>query len=131
VCSRNRESSILDIINFEEFLKRLGGESEWVTIVRFRHWACGWIEYLMLNENAPHTLFQTAIKITKELDAYPILNEQLYSEAQFFSMQGYWENLSMKERIDHCKDAEISIFAARHSLPHKVQRQWFDSDMFN
>jgi hypothetical protein len=131
VYSRNRESSILENTNFEEFLKRLNGESEWVTIVRHRHWACGWIEYLMLKEDAPHTLIETAIQITKELDAYPILNEDLYTEAQLDSMQTYWDNLSIKERIDYCKDAGISIFAARHSLPQKIECQWFDSDMFN
>jgi hypothetical protein len=129
--SRNRESSILETINFEEFLRRLGGESESVTIVRHRHWACGWIEYLMLKEDAPHTLIETAIEITKSLDAYAILNEELYTEAQLDSMRKHWDNLSMKDRIDYCKDARISIFAARHSLPQEVECQWLDSDMFN
>jgi hypothetical protein len=131
VYSRNRESSILENTNFEECLNRLGGESEWVEIVCHKHWACGWIEYLMLKENAPHTLIEIAIETTKELDAYPILNEHLYTEAQLDSMQTYWDNLSIKERIDYCKDAGISIFAARHSLPQKIECQWFDSDMFN
>jgi hypothetical protein len=131
VYSRNRDSTILDNTNFEEFLKRLGGESEWVAIVRHRHWACSWIEYLMLKEDAPHTLIEIAIQTTKELDAYPILNEELYSEAQFNSMQTFWDNLSIEGRIDYCKEAGISILAARHSLPPEIERQWFDSDMFN
>tara|TARA_R110002020_G_scaffold403374_3_gene613534 strand:+ start:2882 stop:3514 length:633 start_codon:yes stop_codon:yes gene_type:complete len=38
-------------------------------------WACGWVEYLMVNKDAPQSVIATAEDILKQLEDYPILDE--------------------------------------------------------
>jgi hypothetical protein len=94
----------------------------------------GWIEYLMIRpcpEAAP--LIALAREIAESLDAYPILNEDDYSERQEEAMYGYWESDPLAQRLHWCQEAGASIFAARHagSIPEAVHNWWRDSQMFD
>lgn len=113
IYSRNRESSILENVNFYDILTDLGGEGEHVTIVRHGHWACGWIEYLIVDRNAAHALLDRCVDIARALANYPIFNEESYSDAQYEAIYNYWNDVSLSDRIDLCRKNKVSIFAAR------------------
>ncbi len=121
VVSKNRDSEILTEVNFQVALERLGGVSDLVSIVRIGHWACGWIEHLMVHQLAGDTLLEAADEIVADLRAYPILDEDAYSEAQDEAVYEYWKSMSMRERVDVCHDRGASAFAARRSeIPESV-----------
>lgn len=46
---QTRDSEALERSNFAVALGRLGGESETVRVHRFRHWACGWFDLLLVH----------------------------------------------------------------------------------
>lgn len=83
VKSRDDESyDILKLSNFDVALERLGGENEknGVLVIRDRHWAVGWIEYILVHKDSKKVA--EAEKIMKDYDAYPVLDDNHYSEAQ-------------------------------------------------
>lgn len=109
--SRNRDSGPLYESNFEAALKKLGGESETVEVHRFGHWGPGWFEIIIV---APGTKAEkTAQEIEGSLENYPVLDEDDFSAREWESASQGWDNCSLKERVDLCREAGISIFAAR------------------
>lgn len=121
---RNRDSSILENVNFDGVLLALGGECEHVEIVRHNHWACGWIEYIVVNKQAPTALLDQCVDIVKSLAVYPVFCEDSYITAQDEAIQTHWLNLTLSDRIDVCRDNGVTIFAARREhVPDAV----FDS----
>lgn len=117
IITKNRDSSILCESNWECILKHLGGESEHVSIVRHRHWACGWIEYLMVAENAPTQLLDRCVSIVQALNDYPIFNEDDYTERQMTAIETFWQELSLRERMELCRENGLSMFSGRNSYP--------------
>ena len=49
----------------------------------FNHWACGWIDELMVHEDAPEAVLILAANIHSQLQDYPILDEEDYSRREF------------------------------------------------
>lgn len=118
IYSRNRESSILEETNFAAILEDLGGEGDLVRVIRHGHWACGWIEYITVDDTAPNTLLDRCVDIVRALTDYAIYDEHRYSQAQWEAIADYWERSTLRDRVDYCRDAGISIFAARRdSMP--------------
>lgn len=115
VMTHNRDSDFLTEHNWEEAFALLGGESGEVAIHRFGHWACGWWEALCVKGEK----LEKGQEIADRLEAYPILNEDAFSEKECEAADTYWSELSVKERVALCQEAGISIFAARHEyIPH-------------
>lgn len=115
--ARHRESDTLAESNFACGLARLGGESETVLVVRERHWAVGWVEWIAIHESDAVRL-RAADKMLEKIRDYPILDEDHFGELQFDEACRAWEGLSLAERVDLCREGRVSIFAARHaSLP--------------
>lgn len=129
VVTRTRDSDILTEVNFTVALECLGGEQHdevadkhIVQIVRIGHWACGWIEHLMVHKDAPEALLKEAEEIVCALADYPVLDDDAYSEAQDEAVYSYWEDsMSLKERVEACRQAGVSIFHARpkRGIPEK------------
>jgi len=95
---QSRDSGILERSNFKTLLELLGGESKDVEICNFGHWACGWFKIIILNpEN--QELIGTAEKIEKQLDEYPILDEDNYSQLENEEMHECWESFACEEFI--------------------------------
>ncbi len=88
----------------------------WVYDFRAAHWACGWVEYLMVRDDAPDEIKQAAGEIVCALEDYPILDDEDFSERENELMQDRWNDMPTKERLRMFIDvkAECSIFAARH-----------------
>ena len=100
---RNRESDLLSESNWETALKRLGGESETVVIHRFGHWLCGWLEYLCVEENTK--AHELALEMEKEMEAYPVLDEEDWSEREDEAAQKAWKEwYDNKERLEYVRD---------------------------
>lgn len=110
---QHRDSDALTRSNFECGLARLGGESETVRVIRERHWAVGWIEWIGVHKSAADKL-DAAETILKQIDAYPVLDDEHFSELEWTEAEQFWASLSIRERVDLCREARVSIFAARH-----------------
>jgi len=70
---QNRDSDELTAHNFKTALKELGGESEDVQVHLFKHWACGWLEVLLVRPDTEAE--KKAREIEERLENYPILDE--------------------------------------------------------
>lgn len=128
IYSRNRDSSILEETNFTAILQDLGGESDFVRVIRHGHWACGWIEYITVDDTAPDSLLDQCVEIAAVIAEYPVYSDDRYSEAQYEAIADHWERSNLCDRVDHCRDAGISIFAARRdSVPNEVYQALSDS----
>ena len=109
---RNRDSDILTETNFRVALEALGGESDTVEIIREGHWAVGWIEWIAIHESDSAALHK-ADEIMAALEAYPVLDDMAFSEAEYEAVHDFWGGEDIRWRIRHCVDAGESIFAAR------------------
>ena len=110
--SRHRDSDLLTESNFDCGLEAIGGESDTVKIVREGHWAVGWIEWIAIHES-DSVAVEKANEILDALADYPVVNETDWSEREYNAACDYWANAYLSERIDLCRDAGASIFAAR------------------
>ena len=128
IYSRNRDSSILEETNFAAILEDLGGEGDLVRVIRHGHWACGWIEYIMVDDTAPDSLLDQCVDIARALEDYPVFSDSRYSEAQWEAIHDHWDRLPLADRVDLCRDNGVSIFAARRdSIPDQVYQDLSDS----
>jgi hypothetical protein len=96
---------------------------------RAGHWACGWVEYLMLRHDADQQTLDRAHEIACALESYPVFNEDHFSELEYTEAAEYWERMSVRERYDAIKfaDCGASIFAARRAeLPHDDSGSLFE-----
>ena len=83
VLGRSRDSGLLETSNWEvgqtEFKQF---DSGW-EVFGFNHWAVGWIDELMVHEDAPEAVLILAANIHSQLQDYPILDEEDYSRREF------------------------------------------------
>ena len=148
IYSRTRDSSILDNCNWEEIWKHLKavealyppppegsiekyqtGFSDqdetpktWFYEWEASHWACGWLGYMLLREDAPIELINAAELVKENLDNYCIYNEDRYYDMRWEANSDLWKSLNIRDRVYYCQRAEISIFAARRDdLPNEVE----------
>ena len=78
---RSRDSDTVERSNWDAQSERIP-ESETVIIVRESHWAVGWVEWMAIHES-DKTALAEAEKIGEELEDYPILDEDRWSELEF------------------------------------------------
>jgi hypothetical protein len=125
--TQNRDSDALTRSNFERGFALIGGESETVQVVRERHWACGWVEWIGIHEDNAEAIAK-AEAILEKLDGYPVLDDDHFSELEWNEAHDTWEGLSLRERVDLCKTAGLSIFAARNpDMPRDDSGYIFES----
>ena len=110
---QHRDSDALDRSNFQVALDLLSGESEKVLVVCSNHWAVGWIEGIFIHESATDKI-AIGEEIEERLSQYPVLDEEHYSELELSELSEYWENASLRERVELCGGAKVTFFAARH-----------------
>ena len=112
----NRDTSDpIDISNWEVAQKMLSSIDGNYMVARFGHWACGWFEIILVKPDTSAAII--AHKIEEDLEIYPILDEDHLSEVELDAELETWNSLSLYERIELCKGAGVSIFAARHDYP--------------
>jgi hypothetical protein len=113
--TRNRDSDILSESNWHTVLEYLGGESDSVQIIRHGHWACGWIEYLMIDSRdaEKRTLGE---QVESRLADYPVFNEDDWSNREYEAACTAWEEMSVRTRVEIIQKyggKYVSVFAAR------------------
>lgn len=115
VYTRLRDSEIIDESNWEEILKLLGGEGNdnGVEIIRHGHWACGWVEYLLVDPTVTDSV-RIAEDIVRRLKAYPILNEDDFSSREWLQAENTWKEMSLQDRFELCKSLNIPVLKIRH-----------------
>jgi hypothetical protein len=114
VIGRNRDSDCLAESNWHAALERLGGEGDSVEVHRFGHWACGWLEIIIVAPEGPQAV--EAHRIEDDLDTYPILDENDHSEREQAAAEETWEHCYRPaERIayirEHRSQFEFQTFA--------------------
>ena len=78
--SHSRDSDTLAKSNFRVAKKRLE-KLPGVKIVSFNHWACGWVEVILIHKTAKKAL-DLARKMEDEIKDYPILDEEDFSNLE-------------------------------------------------
>ena len=90
VTGRNRDSDILTESNFDAALACLGGESDDVEVHRFGHWACGWLEIILVRPDTEAEA--TARALRARLENYPMLDESDFCEREYAEYNEAWIN---------------------------------------
>ena len=127
IYSRTRDSRILGNVNYEGILKCLKYHAEliaesdpdlddWVYDFCANHWACGWVEHIIVRKDAPDCLLKLAGEIFCAMGNYPVFDDSAYSEACYNAICEHWEGCSIDERITYCKDSKVSILASRRDV---------------
>lgn len=114
--AQNRDSDSLERSNFICALKAIGGESEHeggVQVVREGHWACGWVEWIAIPAG-PSVALAKALEIMEGLEAYPVVNEDHWSEVEMEEANEVWRN---------CYDASERI---KYIRKHRSQFEFHD-----
>ena len=123
ICTRTRDSSIMENTNFTEILKELEpdpdneGDEPSVYDFRVSHFLCGWAEYLIVRNDAPQATLDLAAEILEQLEAYPVYSDDAYAVAQYEAADEYWGALSLENKVQECSDNNVSILAARRECP--------------
>lgn len=78
--ARTRDSDALEESNFHCGLAAIGGEHDDVVLIhRAGHWACGWVEVVLIERTAAATL-RIADDIARKLvEEYPVIDEDDYA----------------------------------------------------
>lgn len=93
---RTRDSGPLDRSNFDAALERLGGESDTVEVHRFGHWACGWLEIVLVDPERR----DDAQAIQDRLADYPVLDEDALGTLEFNEAADAWDAMRPSDRIE-------------------------------
>ena len=110
---RNRDSDPLPKSNFYAALERMGGESETVEVHRFGHWACGWIENVIIHPSRA----TEGEAIAAALDYYPILDDEDFRERERVCANATWRQCyNTEERIEYLRDNEGAEFHSFSAL---------------
>jgi hypothetical protein len=91
--ARTRDSDNLENSNFEsimdyltkdnwEIIESMGEDINNILLASFGHWACGWIESLMIHEGNDAALIM-GDWIKEQLDGSPVFNDDDYQEREF------------------------------------------------
>ncbi len=115
--NRARDSELIYEANFETILERLGGESDTVKVVRFRHWAWGWVDAILVHEKALALLYD-ANEMRKSIEEdYPVLDEDRYDELV------HDETMQMIEEIKKHPDGYGDVPSDSYEL-YDYAREW-------
>jgi len=84
VATFTRDSNVYEVANYLAIARHLSAiepesDSGWC-IVRFGHWACGYLYSILVHENSP--LVSVCEDIARALREYPIYDENVLSECE-------------------------------------------------
>lgn len=104
-----RDSRLLERHNWEVITEDILEDyidGETLHIIRHNHWACGWIEWVIVDtKKASEKLMDLVSEIWSDLDAYPLLNEDQYCEKEWESACEDWSKFyNEKERVEMLRE---------------------------
>lgn len=109
--SQTRDSCVLEQSNFAVALDRLGGESKTVVVAHFGHWACGWVEQIMVHKSDTKAL-EILSELKQSYDSYPVLDDSDHSERE----NEYYSNCADSE-----KESVASVLVQLFGLPEEFK----------
>ena len=111
---KNRDSELIEEINFEVFIREFKAagltEGKDYDIERASHWACGWIDFLVVPPGSQAE--KIAENLLAALEDYPCLDDDLYSERA-------WEIAA--EFANEISDYEKEEIIKSFGLPEKIK----------
>ena len=109
---RSRDSDCLEESNFEQVVAALEAveydDSEWednppFEVVRERHWAVGWVEWVAIHQDASQHLI-VADELRGAANDYPVLDEMDYWERESEEANRVWADCYYpSERIEYIR----------------------------
>jgi hypothetical protein len=96
-CGLNRDSGVCGESNWHAQLASLGGESDTLEIHRFGHWACGWLEIVIVHPSRADEVEE----IANALADYPILDDNDLGEREMLAADEAWDQSEIKEQALH------------------------------
>lgn len=116
VATKHRNSDCLVRSNFRCLIEALAGKehkhagakgsselTEFLAIEEASHWAVGWLQYLIINP-ADTVGIALAEKLLAEIEDYPVLNEEDFSELESEEANETWKNCyNPSERIEYIR----------------------------
>ena len=115
VLTTNRDADTLTRSNFRCMVQLLGGKesdgakgstelSEHAAIEEARHWACGWVQYLVINPDNKE-LVAIAEEQLASLENYPVVNEDDWSNLEMEEANQVWQSCyNQKERVEYIRN---------------------------
>lgn len=116
VCATlNRDADCLSRSNYRCFVQALGGKgtegakgnediSDSVAIEEASHWACGWIQYLIVDPACLESV-KTAEEILERLDNYPVLDDEDFCALEMEEANDIWRDYYRpKERLEYIRE---------------------------
>jgi hypothetical protein len=129
VATKNRDSNIIEISNFDSIMEELYNLKEknnhinetfltsCIKTSKSKHWACGWVEELFLSVNSPALFLEYVIEYFDCIEIYPIYNDDKYYQYRDKFIEDNWEI-----------DEEFYISFIREKLfPHIKNNENWDS----
>jgi hypothetical protein len=114
VAGQHRESDSLTRSNFTvlvERLQKVDPEGKGFTFERFSCSLVGWRDHLLVAPHARQSL-RVAVAAARDLEAYPVLDEDHWLNLEFKKTAEWWEQESDSFRLDCCKECDIDPAAA-------------------
>jgi len=97
VVSKHRDSGLLQESNFET-IKRDFADKEGIEIASFSHWAVGWVESMIVSEDAPEDVLMELDEVICQLqDHYPVYDEADWSQREYDETL---ENIKFEGKLD-------------------------------
>lgn len=138
VVGKHRDSGPLDRSNFDAAWARLravpgadwpaaklrtrwyqddrdGEVHEAVMSTSFGNPLVGWSETIFVHKDAAAAVLAEAESILDDLEGYPALDEDAWSELEDDEAFEWWQEMGLANRVEMCREAGISIFAARRT----------------
>lgn len=115
---RTRDDGPLERSNFDTAATILNGieDGRGHDIIRIRHWGCGWYDVLLVDPACEKSV-QEMQEIFNALDDYPVLDDVVFYEYEREELCEVWRGMSLRDRIEACARAGLSILSARHGVP--------------
>lgn len=95
IAGMHRDSDLIERANFESFRRMVAeldpSETLWA-IERYNHWAVGWVETLLVaSSGGTFRMLRRAAEMKKQLEKYPIFDEELYSDLESQEVDASWK----------------------------------------
>lgn len=123
VFGQNRDSDTLTRSNFQCFLEKLGGESETIIINHCKHWACGWVETIMIHESDLKAL-SIAESIMRHCGSYPVIDEFHWSELEHEEHYAFAES-----EADSLSEFLIEVFSIPETMTESLREVAIELNM--
>lgn len=127
---QSRDSDVLERSNFEAVRRALSEvepEGDKWQIVRERHWAVGWVDWIAIGDDCEcDELLRVADAAKAKVADYPILDEELYSEMENEECESIWQNCYNEgERLDYLREHVCREYLTFREVREAVRGEWY------